>query len=113
MKLSILTLSLFVFACTAIAAENIEGAFGLKLGAVFHPKTAPITEYDFAAYEFRPEKPNSNFSRYVVFITPSTHQIFRIMAAGTAPDSDTASKRSKALGTVLHQKYGEGPYQHR
>src|SRR5687768_2659483 len=111
MKMSLLTLSLSVFACTAIGAENIEGAFGVKLGDVFAPKKAPITGYDFPAYEFTPEKPNSAFSTYLVFITPNTHRIFRIMALGLAPDAETALKQSKAIGAVLHQKYGEGTFQ--
>lgn len=108
MRFSLLALILSALTFTAAGKENIEGAFGLKFGDVFEPKTAPVSYYNSAAYEFEPEKPSSSFTKYVVFITPNTRRIFRIMAIGQGSDSETAVKRSKALGALLHQKYGDG-----
>jgi hypothetical protein len=76
---------------TLIAADKIEGAFGLKLGDVYEPTTSPVPKNDIGiAYEFTPTKPNSAFSTYLVFVTPNSHLIYKIEAVHKQPGNAEA-----------------------
>jgi hypothetical protein len=104
----------------AVAADKIEGAFGLKLGDVFEPKTSPIPKgpdgVQFSlngAYEFTPKERNKDFSDYYVFITPNSHLVCKILAVHKEPaESGNAANCHafrNALTAILHLKY-EGTF---
>jgi hypothetical protein len=115
----IIKFALFAFVlCSVViparALEKIEGAFGLKLGDVWHPKEKPDSKYGGGeGYKFTPAQPNSAFSDYLVWITPESHRIFKIMAIGVAPDGKTAEARCAGIAAVLNEKYGGGGFAQR
>jgi hypothetical protein len=106
-KFALFALVLSSVVIPARAVEKIEGAFGLKLGDVWHPKEKPDMKYGGGeGYTFTPAQPNSAFSDYLVWITPESHRIFKIMAIGVAPDGKTAEARCAGIAAVLNEKYG-------
>jgi len=114
MKHILAILTAITFATTALAADKIEGAFGLRLGDSFEPSgrrlvVEGVTDTE-DAFEFVPKKPNPAFSTYVVFITPNTHRIYRILAISKPADSALANEQSNIIIALLHRKYGAGPF---
>jgi hypothetical protein len=106
----LLVATFFVFSLVSATAAKIEGAFGLKLGDVFHPPNdlagAKQTEREIR-YPFTPETANKIFSEYYVFITPTSHRIYRIVALAKYRDGNAGYKVSQAISALLRQKYGE------
>ena len=103
-----------------VAADKIEGAFGLKFGEVFEPKTATLSKtpndanFSLAgAYEFTPKRPNKEFTDYFVFITPSSHLVYKIIAVHKQPLENGqmagCNEFKRALDALLHLKY-EGTF---
>jgi hypothetical protein len=87
----------------------IEGAFGLKLGAVFDPKRAVKVRYGEDGrpmYEIKPDKPFRFFIGYQVMITEKEHRIYSI--GGGGPVKSLAEGRTEAafLLELLESKYG-------
>jgi hypothetical protein len=116
----IVLLFMLAKASTLIAGEQVEGAFGLKLGEAFEPTThraglhyAPspggwLNADD--AYEFTPKKPNPAFSNYTVFITPNSHVIYCIEAIHKEPgDARDCYSFMRGLRVALWLKY-EGKF---
>ena len=107
----ILTLfTLAAFAFSASATEKIEGGFGLKLGDSFEPSGSRFLAEDADAFEFTPKVANPAFSTYVVFITPNSHQIYRILAISKPLESGTGFEQSNTILALIHRKYGIGPF---
>ena len=113
-----LVLSILLLATTSavVAADKIEGAFGLKLGDVFEPTTPPITATPDGApfslngaYEFTPKERNRDFSDYFVLITPNSHLVCRILAVHKAPGIENSKAFHDCLTAILHLKY-QGTY---
>jgi hypothetical protein len=114
---AILLLLTLVTTVTVGAVDKIEGAFGLKLGDVFEPKTpavsaTPITN-SFSlngAYQFTPKEPNKIFSEYYVFITPGSNLIWGIAALHKqAGDHSGCDALVHSLMGMLYLKY-EGKF---
>jgi hypothetical protein len=100
--------------CTfnVLAIEPLQGAFGLKFGDVFTPtqsNPSGMVRTDehsrMLAYQFKPTAPNRNFDEYWVYITPTTHRIFRIVAVGHAHTEDLAVSQQNAVLAVARDKY--------
>ncbi len=94
----------------ADAQDNIEGAFGKKLGATFDPGLALGAESTLKdgtrMYEFRPKNPFRSFTKYYVLITPKTKKIYAILGIGEAENTDTAKKEQALVMDLLQKKYG-------
>ncbi len=94
------------------AAEPLLGAFGLKFGAVFSPnETTPQgtvrtdERVRLPAYRFQPPAPNRLFIEYWVYLTPTTHRVYRIVAIGRANTEELAISQQNAVLTVAREKY--------
>lgn len=84
------------------AYVDIEGAFGLKLGATFDTTQGkPISP---GRYSFTPDKPVEGFTRYEVEVTPKTHKVYYIAAVG--PDANFGEDRLDVITAALVKKYG-------
>lgn len=89
---------------------GIEGAFGLKLDDKFTPD--PKTRIDEGQYQggyrFTPQKPNPQFSEYIVFIAPNSHRIYRIVAVSSYEwnAQEKGFRFSERLRNYLASKYG-------
>ncbi|MGC3989329.1 MAG: hypothetical protein QM796_06555 [Chthoniobacteraceae bacterium] len=95
---------------TAQAADRITGAFGLKFGDPFEPKTEPVSKYGVKdAYEFKPEKANGAFTTYLVKITPTTHRIYQIVAVARTPEISKADELAAKVWAVVRNKYEDKP----
>jgi predicted RNA-binding Zn-ribbon protein involved in translation (DUF1610 family) len=94
---------------SAPAAEKIEGAFGKKLGDVFHPAQAignsKLTD-GTPMYEFATPIGFRSFKRYYVMITPTTHKIYSIWGVGHAETTQAGQKEQAVIMELLTQKYG-------
>src|SRR5262245_20876873 len=68
----------------------IEGAFGQKFGEKFTPDpTARIEQGEHqGGYRFTPQKPNPQFSEYIVFVTPNSHRIYGIVGVSTYEEKE-------------------------
>jgi len=100
----------FPFICQAV--DPLDGAFGLRFGDVFTPNentprgTVRTDEYARTqAFRFQPAAPNRLFQEYWVFITPTSHRIYRIVAVGKANNIQLAESQQEAVLTVAREKY--------
>jgi hypothetical protein len=91
------------------APDNIEGAFGKKLGEVFNPDyaigTSKLTD-GTPMYEFSTPNGFRSFKRYYVMITPTTHKIYSIWGVGSVENTEAGQKEQAVLMELLRQKYG-------
>jgi len=78
-------------------ANNIDGAFGLKIGDYFSNKTSS------RAIKFKPQNPLPGVSNYWVRLTPISNRIYEIYATD---DVDSCNIRYE-LDTILESKYGK------
>jgi hypothetical protein len=87
---------------------RIEGAFGLKLGAVFEPSSAKIAVGNvFGMYcQLNPIQTNKYFDTYGVRITPISHKIFSIDAFGPDLSFSENQFRMRAVAEAIGEKYG-------
>jgi len=108
-KTSALILVISIFTLVANGAEKIEGAFGLKLGATFIP-TKPAVKIDqYEGYEFTPEMPNPAFSSYLVYVSPTSHLIYKIVAISAGVDKETNQLLRTKILAVVSRKYEDAP----
>jgi len=110
MRFHILPTALILATVSAVAADKIEGAFGLKLGASFNPDAAigkAETTSKEPMYQFEPEKPFRSFNRYYVLITPKSKRIYQIWAIGPADNPQACAVEQKVIVTALIEKYGQ------
>jgi hypothetical protein len=111
MKRLVAILATLTLAVSADAADKIESAFGLTLGAVFEPRPGDVCfskiGYGYA-YFFAPNPGNSALCEYQVFVSPNTHRIYRIVGIGLYADKDKRLEIGAAIETFLQNKYGEG-----
>lgn len=82
------------------SAQNIEGAFGLKLGEVYEKE---VDENSAAA--FTSSNPVSPFKNYKLVVVPSTKKICFITASANFLDGDKAMQLRKVLIRVIEKKY--------
>lgn len=82
------------------SAQNIEGAFGLKLGEVYEKE---VDENGAAA--FTSSNPVSPFKNYKLVVVPSTKKICFITASANFLDGDKANQLRRALMRVIEKKY--------
>lgn len=91
------------------AVEQIEGAFGKKLGDVFYPAQAigssKLTD-GTPMYEFATSIGFRSFKRYYVMITPTTHKIYSIWGSGSVESTEAGQKEQAVIMELLKQKYG-------
>jgi len=78
-------------------ANNIDGAFGLKIGDYFSNKTSS------RAIKFKPQNPLPGVSNYWVRLTPISNRIYEIYATDYV---DSCNIRYE-LDTILESKYGK------
>ena len=78
-------------------ANNIDGAFGLKIGDYFSNKTSS------RAIKFKPQNPLPGVSNYWVRLTPISNRIYEIYAT----DSVDSCNIKYELDTILKSKYGK------
>jgi len=78
-------------------ANNIDGAFGLKIGDYFSNKTSS------QVIKFKPQNPLPGVSNYSVKLTPISNRIYEIRAED---DVDSCNIRYD-LDTILESKYGK------
>lgn len=82
------------------SAQNIEGAFGLKLGEIYEKEV----DENYAA-AFPPPNPVKPFTVHKLVVVPSTKKICFIMALANFKDVDKAKQLHKALMRVIAKKY--------
>ncbi len=112
MKRILTLLATLALPISAFAIDPLDGAFGLRLGDVFTPNetnsqgTVRTDEHaHLPAYRFQPQVPNRNFTEYWVYVTPTTHRIFRIVAVGHANNTTLAESQQDAILAVARDKY--------
>ncbi len=82
------------------SAQNIEGAFGLKLGEVYEKEV----DENYAA-AFTPSNPVKPFTFYALVVVPSTKKICFITASAKFDDDDEAKRQEEVLKRVIEKKY--------
>ena len=82
------------------SAQNIEGAFGLKLGEVYEKEV----DENYAA-AFTPSEPVKPFTIYKLVVVPSTKKICFIMAYVEFDNYDEADWQLEVLTRVIEKKY--------
>ena len=82
------------------SAQNIEGAFGLKLGEVYEKEV----DENYAA-AFTPSNPVKPFTFYALVVVPSTKRICFITASAKFDDDDEAKRQKEVLKRVIEEKY--------
>ena len=82
------------------SAQNIEGAFGLKLGEVYEKEV----DENYAA-AFIPSNPVKPFTFYALVIVPSTKKICFITASAKFDDYYEAKRQKEVLKRVIEKKY--------
>lgn len=82
------------------SAQNIEGAFGLKLGEVYEKEV----DENYAA-AFTPSEPVKPFTSYKLVVVPSTKKICFITASAKFDDYDEAKRHEEVLKRVIAKKY--------
>lgn len=91
------------------AVEKIEGAFGKRLGDIFHPAqavgTSKLTD-GTPMYEFATTTGFRSFKRYYVMVTPTTHKIYSIWGIGSVENTEAGKKEQAVIMELLRQKYG-------
>jgi hypothetical protein len=105
-------LLLFLRPAGALAVDPLDGAFGLKFGDVFvltgdtpHGVVRTDEHARLPAYQFQPAAQNRIFTEYWVYLTPTTHRIYRIVAVGHANNADLAASQQEAAFSVAREKY--------
>ncbi|VAX00838.1 hypothetical protein MNBD_GAMMA22-926 [hydrothermal vent metagenome] len=83
-------------------AQEIEGAFGQKLGSVSYSKKQGIL-----MWEFVPKKPNNYFQEYYYYTSPDSKKIFSIIGLSKAIAMKDCRKNAKSLMAILEAKYGK------
>ena len=81
------------------SAQNIEGAFGLKLGEVYEKEV----DENYAA-AFTPSNPVKPFTNYKMVVVPSTKKICFITASAKFDDYDEADWQLEVLTRVIAKK---------
>ena len=82
------------------SAQNIEGAFGLKLGEVYEKEV----DENYAA-AFTPSEPVKPFTFYALVVVPSTKKICFITASAKFDDYDQAKRQEEVLMRVIAKKH--------
>lgn len=82
------------------SAQNIEGAFGLKLGEIYEKEV----DENYAA-AFTPSNPVKPFTFYALVVVPSTKKICFITASAKFDDDDEAKRQEDVLKRVIEKKY--------
>lgn len=82
------------------SAQNIEGAFGLKLGEVYEKEV----DENYAA-AFTPSNPVKPFTFCALVVVPSTKKICFITASANFDDYDEAKRQEEVLKRVIEKKY--------
>lgn len=82
------------------SAQNIEGAFGLKLGEVYEKEV----DENYAA-AFTPSNPVKPFTFYALVVVPSTKKICFITASAKFDDYDETKRQEEVLMRVIEKKY--------
>ena len=82
------------------SAQNMEGAFGLKLGEVYEKEV----DENYAA-AFTPSNPVEPFTSYKLVVVPSTKKICFITASANFLDGDKAKQLCEVLMRVIEKKY--------
>lgn len=82
------------------SAQNIEGAFGLKLGEVYEKEV----DENYAA-AFTPSNPVKPFTFYALVVVPSTKKICFITASAKFDDYDETKRQEDVLKRVIEKKY--------
>ena len=82
------------------SAQNIEGAFGLKLGEVYEKEV----DENYAA-AFTPSNSVKPFTFYALVVVPSTKKICFITASAEFDDDDEAKRQKEVLKRVIEKKY--------
>ena len=95
---------------TVNAEEKITGAFGMELGQAFNPQEAigkgSLTD-GTPMYQFSPKKKFRSFSTYYALITPKTHKVYSIWAAGSTENDPSCKKEQALVMAILQKKYGK------
>jgi len=109
LHIAILTVCFTVATFSAIGADKIEGAFGIKLGDVFDPAsaigTSKLTD-GTPMYEFSTTNGFRSFKTYYVLITPTTHKIYSIWGIGSVENTESGQKEQAVVMELLKKKYG-------
>ena len=87
---------------------TISGAFGMNLGGQFDPaKALEVVELDDTEnmYKFPPVSSYPGITDYFVLVTPTSHQVYAIIARGTYKDKDQAQKEFPVLIEAVKRKY--------
>ena len=106
-KLSqLLVLTFILFCLVGISysknENKIEGAFGYTLGNVLE-----IPEWYENAYTFELEKDFRLFKGGILWITPKTKRIYRIIVSGGVDYLSEGREEQRVLISLLNGKYGE------
>ncbi|HEY1169885.1 MAG TPA: hypothetical protein VGH19_00830 [Verrucomicrobiae bacterium] len=107
-KITVL-LALIVGAGLSLAAEPINGAFGIKLGDVLD--TSGVVNKTVATggavkYEVKAVSPHKSFQTYEVEVTAGTKKIHTITATGRYPGKDAAMGVFNTVKAELEKMYG-------
>lgn len=109
-KLLSIAIILSTLCSPSYAKDNIEGAFGLKLGDKFEESQAigssSLTD-GTPMLEFLPQKPFRSFNRYYVIVTPKTKLIHSIWGVGSFDKKAKCQKEQALVTAILQEKYGE------
>lgn len=101
-------LAALLLCAVSVQAQVISGAFGVNLGSPFDPAKAVAVE-DLTdvekMYQFAPASPYPGLTDYFVLITPTSHQVYAIIARGAYKDSDQSKKELPALMEAIKRKY--------
>ncbi|HHH36663.1 MAG TPA: hypothetical protein ENK48_07530 [Gammaproteobacteria bacterium] len=111
MKQRYLAVFLSVLPLVAMAADAIEGAFGIRLGEpldVSGLKRIETASHDEGGevYAFTPEHPYPPLDEYTVVVGPVSHRVYSIRAVGTVKNRTVCREELANLERVLSRKYG-------
>ena len=103
--LSVYLILVFLFgtAHSVYAEEQITGAFGIKLGQLYHPKNCNPGP---SLCKFKPEKNVRAFTNYQVSRTDS-HKVYNIGASGNIRSKSDCTDEQDLVMAALEKKYGE------
>ena len=91
-----------------LAHDQIEGAFGLKLGDVFETSNGQLNNQIslYLTYTFTPTNVVRKFERFSVAVTHNAHRICNISAIATFRSLSDAQVEIDVLMNILQDKYG-------
>jgi len=111
LHIAFLSTGLLLYPLGVIAGTAIEGAFGVKLGQKKAAIAALIISErklsDANDYKFRPVHPYKPLSKYSVFITPQSEQVYKIRATGKFRNVHACKLELGRLEKILSRKYGQ------